>query len=39
MNHVKDVMLELNSKMVFGGSISKVEGLLECMPKVEMSPR
>jgi hypothetical protein len=39
MNHVKDMMLEPNLKMVFGGSILKVEGPLECMPRVEMSPR
>jgi hypothetical protein len=39
MNHVKDMMLKPNLKMVFGGSISKVEGPLECMLRVEMSPR
>jgi hypothetical protein len=27
MNHVKDGMLELNPKTVFGGSIPKMEGL------------
>ena len=27
MNHVKDVMLEPNPKIVFGGPIQKVEGL------------
>jgi hypothetical protein len=26
MNHVKDEMLELNPKMVFDGSIPKMEG-------------
>ena len=32
----KDVMLEPNLKMVFGGPILKMEGLLECMSRVEM---
>ena len=31
----KDVMLEPNPKMVFGGPIPKMEGPLECMPRVE----
>ena len=35
----KDVILEPNPKMVFGGSIPKMEGPLECMPRVAMSPR
>jgi hypothetical protein len=30
MNHVKDEMLELNPKTVFGGSILKMEGLSKC---------
>ena len=30
MNHVKDVMLELNPKMEFGESIQKTEGLSKC---------
>jgi hypothetical protein len=29
------MMLELDSKMVFGGPIPKIEGPLECMPGVE----
>ena len=32
----KDVILEPNLKMVFGGPILKMEGLLECMSRVEM---
>ena len=35
----KDVMLEPNSKMVFGGPIPKMEGPLECMTRVEMFPK
>ena len=35
----KDVMLEPNPKMVFGGPILKMEGPLECMPRVEMFPK
>ena len=30
MNHVKDVMLEPNPKMVYGGPILKMEGLSKC---------
>jgi hypothetical protein len=30
MYHVKDAMLEPNPKMVFGGSIPKMEGLSKC---------
>ena len=30
MHHVKDVMLEPNSKMEFGESIKKTEGLSKC---------
>ena len=30
MNHVKDVMLETNPKMVYGGPIPKIEGLDKC---------
>ena len=30
MNHVKDVMLEPNSKTVYGGPIPKMEGLSKC---------
>ena len=31
MNHAKDMMLELNSKMVYGGGpIPKMEGLSKC---------
>jgi hypothetical protein len=30
MHHMKDVMLEPNPKMVFGGSIPKMEGLSKC---------
>ena len=36
MNHVKDVMLEPNPKMVYGGPIPKMEGPLEYMPEWEM---
>ena len=36
---LKDMMLETNPKMVFGGPISKMEGPLECMPRAEMPPR
>ena len=36
MNHVKDVMLEPNPKMVYGGPIPKMEGPLEYMPEQEM---
>ena len=32
----KDMMLEPNPKMVFGGPIPKMEGPLEYMPKWEM---
>ena len=39
MHHVKDVILEPNLKMVFGGPISKIEGPLECMPRVDMFPK
>ena len=39
MNHVKDMMLEPNPKTVFGRSIPKMEGPLECMPRVEMFPK
>jgi hypothetical protein len=39
MHHVKDMMLEPNPKMVFGGFIPKMEGTLECMPRVEMFPK
>ena len=35
----KDVMLEPNPKMVFGGPIPKMEGPLECMPRAKMPPR
>ena len=35
----KDMMLEPNPKMVFGGPIPKMEGPLECMPRVEMFPK
>ena len=35
----KDVMLEPNLKMVFGGPILKMEGPLECMPRAETPPR
>ena len=31
MNHVKDVMLEPNTKTVYGGPISKMEGLDKCL--------
>ena len=30
MNHVKDVMLEPNPKMVYGGHILTMEGLSKC---------
>ena len=30
MNHVKDVMLEPNPKIVYGGPIPKMEGLSKC---------
>ena len=30
MNHVKNVMLELNPKTVYGGPIPKMEGLSKC---------
>ena len=30
MNHVKDMMLEPNSKIVYGGPILKMEGLSKC---------
>ena len=30
MHHVKDVMLESNPKMVYGGPIVKMEGLSKC---------
>ena len=30
MNHVKDMMLEPNLKMVYGGPIPKMEGLSKC---------
>ena len=32
----KDIMLEPNPKMVFGGPIPKMEGPLEYMPEQEM---
>ena len=32
----KDMMLEPNPKIVFGGPILKMEGPLEFMPRVEM---
>ena len=35
----KDMMLEPNPKMVFGRPIPKMEGPLECMPRVEMFPK
>ena len=35
----KDMMLEPNPKIVFGGPILKMEGPLECMPRVEMFPK
>ena len=35
----KDVMLEPNPKMIFGGPIPKMEGPLECMPRVKMFPK
>ena len=35
----KDVILEPNPKMVFVGPIPKMEGPLECMPRVEMFPK
>ena len=35
----KDMMLEPNPKMVFGGPIPKMEGPLECMPRAEMPLR
>jgi len=35
----KDVILEPNLKMVFGGPIPKMEGPLECMPRMEDVPR
>ena len=35
----KDMMLEPNTKMVFGGPIPKMEGPLECMPRAKMPPR
>ena len=35
----KDIMLEPNLKMVFGGPIPKMEGPLECMPRAEMPSR
>ena len=39
MNHVKNVMLEPNPKTVYGGPILKMEGPLECIPRVEMFPK
>ena len=36
---LKDMMLEPNPKMVFGGPIPKMEEPLECMPRVEMFPK
>ena len=30
MNHVKDIMLKLNPKTVYGGPILKMEGLSKC---------
>ena len=36
MNHMKDLILEPNSKMVYGGPIPKMEGPLEYMPEQEM---
>ena len=35
----KDIMLEPNPKLVFGGPIPKMEGPLECMPRAKMPPR
>ena len=35
----KDMMLEPNPKMVFGGPIPKMERPLECMSRAEMPPR
>ena len=35
----KDMMLEPNPKMVFGGPILKMEEPLECMPRAKMPPR
>ena len=36
MNQVKDVMLEPNPKMMYGGPILKMEGPLEYMSEQEM---
>ena len=36
---LKNVMLEPNPKTVFGGPIPKIEGPLECMPRVKMFPK
>ena len=36
MNYVKDVILEPNPNMVYGGPIPKMEGTLEYMPEYEM---
>ena len=36
MNHVKDMRLEPNLKMVYGGPIPKMEGPLEYMSEQEM---
>ena len=36
MNHMKDVMLEPNPRMVYGGPIPKMDGPLEYMPEQEM---
>ena len=36
MNHVKDMMLEPNPKMVYGEPILKMEGPQEYMPEQEM---
>ena len=36
MHHVKDVMMESNQKMAYGGPIPKMEGPLEYMPEQEM---
>ena len=36
MNYVKDVILEPNPNMVYGGPIPKMEGPLEYMPEQEM---
>ena len=35
----KDMMLEPNPKIVFGGPILKMEGPLECMSRVAMFPK